>query len=152
MNANERKRNVKRAWWSQQQFGVTMWTQQWKTTICFNAMDAQWHRDRDAVISQGTPIGLCESAIDLSMRLYCDYKRANGTLVALLETLLCSHGDTTLFYCVFIRAKSHDAHFVQSQSVRRLMAFYNVLGIPSRRQRWSAVENFTACILAFCII
>lgn len=31
------------------------------------------------------------------MRQYCDYKRANRALVALLKTLRCSHDDTTSF-------------------------------------------------------
>lgn len=35
------------------------------------------------------------------------------------------------FHCVFMRTQSHGAYFVHAQSVRRRMAFYNVLDDPT---------------------
>lgn len=108
INANELRRNRKRAHLSQQQFfGAVVWTQQnEKKKTPLNTVDAQWERDWDAVTSQKTPecLSLCKRnrlITEPKWRLGAFLKRTNGAFVVLLEVLRCCHITTTLpFYCV----------------------------------------------------
>lgn len=76
IHANIRKRNVKKSAIIE---ATSLWVRcviaaEWKA-ICSNAVNAQRERNIDTVTSQRTPSGLCVSALDLSLRLYCDYVR-----------------------------------------------------------------------------
>lgn len=96
----------------------------------FNVVNAQSERDRDTVTSQRIPIGLCASAFELSLCLYCDYVHSFRTTTELFWCCLRPNGaiiETSLsFYCVFIKTQNHSTFFVYVQNARCRMTFYNI--------------------------
>lgn len=108
INANELRRNVKRAHLSQQQlFGAVVWTQQNEKKNSFKhcgcAVRARLRRSdiaKDSRMSQS----LCKRnrlITEPKLRLGAFLERFNGAFVVLLEVLRCCYITTTLrFYCV----------------------------------------------------
>lgn len=78
INANERRRNAKRARWTQQQlYGIAVWTQPNEKRTRPNDVDAQWERNREAVTSHSNSY----STAPCSLAFCIIYKDAAGQLL-----------------------------------------------------------------------
>lgn len=114
----------------------------------------------DAVIFQRTRRGLRSSAVNQSLRLYCDYLRNFSVPTDLKwrcwpswRPYRAAKATPLHFYCVFIRTPSRGAYFVLAQSTRRRIAYLLTIPQPMKMMLWCCtdVENSTVCTMTFCI-